>query len=117
MMTDREAIEYLKGVGYQASAFSMFEPYYEEGTNYKEAVDALETYVKDREKRAINWISVKKRMPDIDETVLCYSNKNGGDYFIGYIGYRSGAWIEDGVMHIGDVTHWMPLPKPPKEEA
>lgn len=40
-MTREEAIEYLKDVGYQQSAFSRFEPFYEEGSDYKKAVDIL----------------------------------------------------------------------------
>lgn len=41
-MTTKEAIGYLKGVGYQQSAFSRFEPFYEDGSDYKKAVDVLE---------------------------------------------------------------------------
>ena len=59
------------------------------------------------------WISVKDRLPDKDKYVWCYSNKNGGDMFVGYRGYISGDWMEGGSLHIGDVTHWMPLPQPP----
>lgn len=61
------------------------------------------------------WISVEDRLPERDSEVICRSNKEGNRIFIGYLGYRSGAWMEDGSMHIGEVTHWMPLPPPPKE--
>ena len=60
------------------------------------------------------WISCAERLPEKDVDVLCRSNKCGNCIFIGYIGHKSGAWIDDGVMHVGDVTHWMPLPQPPK---
>lgn len=107
-MTDHEAIERLKICEQCGDCLTCAE--------HDEAIKlALYTF-KEREERAMNWISVKERLPDRDETVLCHSNKNGGYYFIGYIGYRSGAWCECGAMHIGDVTHWMPLPEPPKEE-
>lgn len=58
-MTSKEAIEYLKGVGYQASAFSRFEPYYEDGTNYKEAVDVIEAELKKAEPvKHGKWVNV-----------------------------------------------------------
>lgn len=59
------------------------------------------------------WISVEERLPEVNKDVWCYSNRNGGYMFIGYIGYRTRGWMEDGTLHIGDVTHWMPLPPPP----
>lgn len=60
------------------------------------------------------WIPVTERLPEEDVAVLCFSDSYGGTRFIGYIDYRCKAWIEDGMLHIGNVTHWMPLPKPPK---
>ena len=63
------------------------------------------------------WISVEERLPEKDKDVLCYSNKNGGHLFFGYRGYISGEWMEGGSLHIGDVTHWMPLPEPPEVEV
>lgn len=62
------------------------------------------------------WIPVSERLPEKNEDVLAYSNKNGGYMFFGYRGYISGAWMEGGGLHIGDVTHWMPMPTPPKGE-
>lgn len=62
------------------------------------------------------WISVEERLPDKDKDVMCYSDKNGGYMFFGYRGWISGEWMEGGSLHIGDVTHWMPLPEPPEVE-
>lgn len=62
------------------------------------------------------WVSVEERLPKRDEYVWCYSNKNGGHFFMGYRGWYSGEWMEGGSCHIGEVTHWMPLLAPPKEE-
>lgn len=61
------------------------------------------------------WIPVDERLPEKQVDVVALSNKNGGYMFAGYRGYISGEWMENGAMHIGDVTHWMPLPQPPKE--
>lgn len=60
------------------------------------------------------WISCAERLPDVDTDVICRSNLWGNDIFIGFIGHKSGAWMDGGIMHIGEVTHWMPLPQPPK---
>ena len=62
------------------------------------------------------WIPVTEGLPECNESVVCYSTKWGGRCFVGYRGYISGDWIEDGILHLGDVTHWMPLPEPPKED-
>jgi len=63
------------------------------------------------------WISVEDRLPEKDKDVLCYSNKNGGYMFFGYRGWMIEEWMEGGSLHIGNVTHWMPLPEAPKEEV
>lgn len=62
------------------------------------------------------WISVNDRLPEKNLDVFALSNKNGGHIFVGYRGYISGDWMENGSLHIGDVTHWIPLPEPPKGE-
>jgi hypothetical protein len=60
-----------------------------------------------------NWISVKDRLPEDDESYLVCDLVTGE-----YLPDR--GFIEDGVWHIfGDpefqVTHWMPFPPPPEE--
>ena len=52
------------------------------------------------------WISVEKRLPDVGVEVLVYSEIVGicvGYYDVDAFGYFY-------------VTHWMPLPEPPKGE-
>jgi len=62
----------------------------------------------------MNWISVKNKLPEQNESVLIFS-KNGGVAEARYretenvfIQYR---WS---VIKGNDVTHWMPLPEPPE---
>lgn len=62
------------------------------------------------------WISVEDRLPEKDVDVLCYSDKNGGYFFVGYRGARSGEWCKDGVMHVAKVLYWAPISEPPKGE-
>lgn len=61
------------------------------------------------------WISVKERLPERFEHVLVYCKKHRGDIFVS-CGYRydNTGWYVDGI-YTTVVTHWMPLPEPPKE--
>lgn len=63
------------------------------------------------------WISVKDRLPDDQRNVLVV---NGHCYIriVGYWGKRGGQWrwLHNGCFaHYNDITHWMPVPEPPKE--
>ena len=60
----------------------------------------------------MNWISVKDELPERNEDVLCYSDKNGGYFFIGYYIDDSDVWCEHGFMHSGTVIYWCPLERP-----
>ena len=61
------------------------------------------------------WVSVKDRLPeDYKQRVMVICT---GDYPIGYPKidtdrYVRGHWVRYGIY----VTHWMPLPEPPKGE-
>ena len=63
------------------------------------AVDAL------REQEQRRWIPVAERLPEIGIVVLVYSEDDG--ICVDYYGGDSFGYY--------DVTHWMPLPQPPKE--
>ena len=58
------------------------------------------------------WISVKERQPEVHQKVLvCYeSGRVEIDFRLSWGGYV----LES---QQGKVTHWMPLPEPPKEEV
>lgn len=64
----------------------------------------------------MDWISVKDRLPEDDAMYLVYGRNGYGIAFAVY--YGDGEWlICDDLTNITRfVTHWMPLPKPPKEE-
>lgn len=62
-----------------------------------------------------NWISVKDRLPEEETEVLCYlGNAVGKGIVVAF--RRRGDWYFDG-WTCPTVTHWMPLPQPPKEDA
>ena len=67
------------------------------------------------------WISVKKKLPDEGEMVLCVGTKGG--MFIGELmvnAYRGGdscgVYVPNSRHAYRNATHWMPLPEPPKQE-
>lgn len=73
----------------------------------------------------MNWISVKERLPETAGDVFLVVVKEGNNLEVdiaefnpevGYIDEWVTAydWGDTGECHI---THWTPLPEPPKEEA
>jgi hypothetical protein len=61
------------------------------------------------------WISVEDRLPEKFVDVLCfYPSKNyGGNIEIDYMESDRGYFASQ--FKYGIPTHWMPLPKPPKD--
>jgi hypothetical protein len=62
-----------------------------------------------------SWIPVSERLPDNLETVLCYTNFQ--EVRLWQWNERWNSWIgliADYGKNV--VTHWMPLPEPPKED-
>lgn len=88
-----------------------------------------------------DWISVKDRLPEEEQDVLMYTSEIEiygrhkekkhlqHDIYRGY--YEDGQWLtsycygceyiykmnEKYPNELIEVTHWMPLPEPPKEEV
>ena len=59
------------------------------------------------------WISVEERLPEMYKNVLVI--RTDGKIRLDAIGSLS-VWYEE-VWHTGNpITHWMPLPEPPKGE-
>lgn len=71
------------------------------------------------ERRAADrWIPVSERLPEVDIMVL--ANDNGYVFSAKYCindSHRCGYWYNDEVEDFDghSVTHWKPLPEPPKE--
>lgn len=64
------------------------------------------------ENKASRWIPVTERLPEPFEVVLVYDH-TGKSINWAYM-TRHREWVGVIVSHI--VTHWMPLPEPPKGE-
>lgn len=68
---------------------------------------------KDAVKEQSKWISIHDAYPDEGVKVLGYS-ADSGNYCVGNYCKRWNKWRAAGSPK---VTHWMPLPEPPKEEV
>lgn len=70
------------------------------------------------EPKSGEWISVKDRLPEDNENVLAHTRY--GEIRV-FLSDEEGDWFDErGRFYSrntsGAVTHWMPLPEPPKEE-
>lgn len=61
----------------------------------------------------MEWISVKDKLPEKQTRVLLFDNCGFG-ILTGRIG-SAGWYLEGDLDKYANVTHWMPLPEPPKE--
>ena len=64
------------------------------------------------------WISVKDRLPEAVGYVVCIAKRNPFSRFIPMVArIEKNGWVNPMTeQYISDVTHWMPLPEPPKGE-
>ena len=81
----------------------------------------------DAVRRAVNdvpafsgWISVKDRLPEVDKPILycAFGRSVGEGVYRGFDGVHHvwNMYAVSGTHWDNEVTHWMPLPEPPKEE-
>lgn len=66
------------------------------------------------------WISVKDRLPDKNGQYLCWFGKNTiakGAAIATYLEMWQAFGSLESLETYPNVTHWMPLPEPPKEES
>ena len=74
--------------------------------------DLAKAYEKGYEDGKPRWIPVSERLPEEEKVVLCHCRAN----IIETLAYYDGLWQGyNGSYMKGFVTHWMPLPEPPKD--
>lgn len=67
-----------------------------------------------REDATPKWIPVTERLPDRNSKVLVCDNRE--DYVSIWERFADDLWYGDDIIWATeDITHWMPLPEPPKE--
>ena len=62
------------------------------------------------------WIPVTERLPGEWKPVLIFVTNPAGWECVTTDIFGNGVWMENCDTEWHNVTHWMPLPKPPKEE-
>ena len=71
-----------------------------------QAADQLKT-------RALRWISVEERLPEPGR-YLVITQKDNGTAKVNTATYNDMGWWT--YANFGDITHWMPMPEPQKED-
>ena len=63
------------------------------------------------------WVSVKDRLPDAGGYVVCIAKRNPFSRFMPMVArIEKNGWVNPITeQYISEVTHWMPMPEPPKE--
>ena len=64
------------------------------------------------------WISVKDRLPEDGGYVVCIAKRNPFSRFMPMVArIEKNGWANPITeQYISEVTHWMPMPNPPKGE-
>ena len=64
------------------------------------------------------WISVDDRLPDVGGYVVCIAKRNPFTGFMPMVArIEKNGWVNPMTeQYISEVTHWMPIPQPPKGE-
>ena len=62
------------------------------------------------------WISVDDKLPEVGGYVVCIAKRNPFSRFMPMVArIEKNGWVNPITeQYISDVTHWMPLPHPPK---
>lgn len=110
-MTDRKAIKMLKSFLLITSIAEVEDE--EEKEEIEKAFEAAISALEERQerKKGAGWTSVRDGLPeDQEEVLVCTLSRNGTRNI------DKGYLAIDHFIHRGSaqVTHWMPLPKPPK---
>ena len=65
-----------------------------------------------------DWISVNDRLPENGRYVVCIAKRNPFSRFIPMVArIEKNGWVNPITeQYISEVTHWMPIPQPPKGE-
>ena len=64
------------------------------------------------------WIPVEDRIPEVGGYVVCIAKRNPFSRFMPMVArIEKNGWVNPMTeQYISEVTHWMPLPPPPKGE-
>ena len=80
--------------------------------------EAVADYLLDSGVTVQEWISVKDMMPEVGGYVVCIAKRNPFSRFMPMVArIEKNGWVNPITeQYISEVTHWMPIPQPPKGE-
>lgn len=99
-------------------------PYQPTGLCFRTLLEDALTYIQQLETHLPKWISVEERLPEDNLNVLVYAIGNNENsviamtsYTHNMYGYNIEGWCSPWQYFFYEykITHWMPLPEPPKE--
>ena len=79
--------------------------------------EAVADYLLDNGVTVHEWISVEDELPKVGGYVVCIAKRNPFSRFMPMVArIEKNGWVNPITeQYISEVTHWMPLPKPPEE--
>lgn len=82
-------------------------------TEYRQLAEWLREL---KERRSGGWISCEERLPEESGTYICAA-KSAGRNIVTFVKWqpRYKQWDLTGARSYWQITHWQPLPEPPKE--
>lgn len=77
--------------------------------------ELLQAYIQVKREAGHVWISVEDELPECNTDILVFA-REGKNWWhrVAYLD-TAGRWARNGGGTVRGVTHWMPLPEPPKE--
>lgn len=68
--------------------------------------------------RPVRWIPVTERLPE-DSGYYIVCAKDGARTHVSFVQYQSRyrSWLLNGARAYWRITHWMPLPEPPRDDG
>ena len=80
--------------------------------------EAVADYLLDSGVTVQEWISVDDELPEVGWYVVCIAKRNPFSRFMPMVArIEKNGWVNPITeQYISEVTHWMPMPNPPKGE-
>ena len=81
-------------------------------------IEAVADYLRDSGVTVQEWVSVDGKMPEAGRYVVCIAKRNPFSRFMPMVArIDKNGWVNPMTeQYISVVTHWMPMPEPPKGE-
>ena len=95
----------------------LFVTYSEYNQGWSDAVDFIMSRMEkaDPVPAAPRWVRCEERLPDVAEKVVAFAEGQIITAWRTFFSEPIGKWDTNDAVFVDNITHWMPLPEPPKE--